>query len=52
MPTGVDGTCGGGSQSCFEWRIGQFGRSLRYSVTTLADFGAYGIAFVSMMENP
>ena len=34
---GVDGTCDGGSQSCFEWKVSQFGRSLRYAVTTLAD---------------
>lgn len=30
---GTDGSCGGGTQSCFEWKVGQFGRSLRYAST-------------------
>jgi hypothetical protein len=33
----TDVACGGGTQSCFEWKVSQFGRSLRYAVTTLAD---------------
>jgi len=32
-------------------RFGQFGRSLRYAVTALADLDAAGVAFVSVRDN-
>jgi hypothetical protein len=35
-------TFGGGSQSCLEWKVCQFGRSLRYAVTALTDLGVAG----------
>jgi DNA invertase Pin-like site-specific DNA recombinase len=33
------------------WKINRFGRSLKHLVTALADFPAYGVAFVSLRDN-
>ena len=33
------------------WKIDRFGRSLKHLVTALADLGAYGVAFVSLLDN-
>ena len=32
-------------------KVGQFGRSLRYADTALADHDAYGVSFVSLRDN-
>jgi DNA invertase Pin-like site-specific DNA recombinase len=49
--SGTDGSCGGGSQSCFEWKVIRFGWSLRHLVNALADLDAAGVAFVSVRDN-
>ena len=33
------------------WKIDRFGRSLRHLVNALADLAAYGVAFISLMDN-
>jgi len=33
------------------WKIDRFGRSLKHLVNALADFGAYGIAFINLRDN-
>jgi DNA invertase Pin-like site-specific DNA recombinase len=33
------------------WKIDRFGRSLKHLVNALADFAAYGVAFVSLRDN-
>ena len=33
------------------WKIDRFGRSLKHLVTAIAEFEAYGIAFVSLKDN-
>jgi DNA invertase Pin-like site-specific DNA recombinase len=33
------------------WKIDRFGRSLKHLVNTLAEFGALGVAFVSLRDN-
>lgn len=33
------------------WKVSQFGRSLRYAVTALADLDAAGVSFVSLRDN-
>jgi DNA invertase Pin-like site-specific DNA recombinase len=33
------------------WKIDRFGRSLKHLVNTIADLGAYGVAFVSLRDN-
>jgi hypothetical protein len=48
MLASTDGSCGGGTQSCFEWKVDRFGRSLRYAVTALADLGVAGHAVLRL----
>ena len=48
---GTDGSCGGGTQSCFEWKVSQFGQPLRHLVNALADLDAGGVAFVALRDN-
>ena len=42
-------------QRCFDsvlvWKVDRFGRSLRHLVNALAEFGALGVAFVSLRDN-
>jgi DNA invertase Pin-like site-specific DNA recombinase len=33
------------------WKIDRFGRSLKHLVNSLADFSAYGVAFISLRDN-
>jgi DNA invertase Pin-like site-specific DNA recombinase len=33
------------------WKIDRFGRSLKHLVNALADFKAYGVAFLSLRDN-
>ena len=34
------------------WKIDRFGRSLKHLVNALADLAAYGVAFISLRDNP
>jgi len=33
------------------WKVDRFGRSLKHLVNTLAELGAFGVAFVSLRDN-